>query len=142
MLVRRIYTTFGTEKKCIKVEIKIKQLSGINRLLNNELKKGTEQGSHTHVGKAGNVAGSSTLTASGRGRGRGASLGTRLAVLALGVALLSGAGVLSADDLVLVLLVKVVAAEVTRALHVETTTDVAQLGQFESTKMLATLWFI
>ena len=133
LLVRRIYTTFGTEKKSIKVEVKIKQLSGINRLLNNELKEGTEQGSQSHVGKVGNITGSSTLTASGRGRGRGASLSTRLAVLALGVALLSGAGVLSADDLVLVLLVKVVTAEVTRALHVETTTDVFQIGHVEPT---------
>lgn len=96
-------------------------------LLQNELEQSTKEGSHTHGVDVGNVANGSALAGARglRGRARG---GTRLAVLALGVGLLSGASVRTTDDLVLVLLVETIAVEVTSALDVETTLDVLQLG--------------
>jgi hypothetical protein len=145
LLIKRLYTTLWSKVEWYKIEEKngnkerISLVSTGEGLLHSELEESTKDGSHSHGGNVGNVGRGSTLARgrSARSRRSSATGGTRLAVLALGVGLLGGASVRTTDNPVLVLLIETVTVEVTSALHVETTLDVAQLGDVDAVKSTA-----
>lgn len=147
MLIKRLYTTLWSEVEWYKMEEKtgnkerISLVSTGERLLHSKLEESTKDCSHSHGGNIGNVGRGSTLarSRSARSSRRGAAGSTRLAVLALGVGLLGGASVRTTDNLVLVLLVETVAVEVTSALHVETTLDVAQFGDVDASSHVSSV---
>lgn len=147
MLIKRLYTTLWSKVEWYKIEEKngnkerISLVSTGEGLLHSELEESTKDGSHSHGGNVGNVGRGSTLARgrSARSRRSSATGGTRLAVLALGVGLLGGASVRTTDNPVLVLLIETVTVEVTSALHVETTLDVAQLGDVDASSHVSSV---